>query len=131
MTTYDEIFTEFISITKTDPFNIPTLTPKIHDLIHSAIRHYNNRMRDTLSYNDTAETVDRILNDDELIIIAHYLRFSFLENQLINFTTIWQPFEKDIGLKNYGSQAKSLEVLIDNEKIEIESLINNTQTDFM
>ncbi|ETT49346.1 hypothetical protein BSK66_26740 [Paenibacillus odorifer] len=122
-TTYDEIYTEFITNTKTDNINLPKTNTQMYNSIHSAIRHYNVRLRDDLSFNDESETVDRTLNNDELILISHYLRLSFLENQWIEYTTTWNPFEKDIGIKNYQSQNKAMQSLVELEKKEIEAII--------
>jgi len=131
MTTYDDIYTEFLTKCKTDSINLPSNEMQIYDAIHSAIRHFNNRLRDDLGWDDQSEIVDRELNNDELTILAHFLRLSFLENQHISFTTLWQPFQSDIGLRNYQSQVKSLESLIAYENKVIDGLINNMQVDYL
>ena len=131
MTTYDDVYTEFMTITKTDPINIPTDQDKIYDAIHNAVHMFNNRMRDNLQYDDSTELFDRELNHDELVILANFLKLIFLENQLTYFTTLFQPFAKDVGLRNYQSQIKSLEFLIQQQNKRIDELINNTQVDFM
>lgn len=128
---YDDLYTEFLSITKTDPINIPTEEDKIYDAIHSAIRHYNNRMLSDISYDDETETIIGELNNDALIIMAHFLRLAFLENQLIHFTTLWQPFAQDIGLRNYQAQVKALQYQIERQESKLDQLINRTMTDFM
>lgn len=131
MTTYDTIYTHFLTISNTDPSNLPKTNEKIYDLIHSAIHHFNNRMRDTLEYDDTTEKVSRELIGDELILLARFLRLSFLQNQLTYFSTLYQPFEKDIGIKNYQAQVKSLEQLIENEKKQIDEIVLNMTVDFL
>lgn len=131
MTTYDDVFTEFMTITKTDSINIPTEEEKIYDLIHNAVHLFNNRLRDNLGYDDENEIFSRELNHDELVILANFLKLVFLENQLIYFTTLFQPFTKEVGLRNYQSQVKSLEFLIQQQAKKIDELINNTQIDFM
>ncbi|MFB5759100.1 hypothetical protein [Paenibacillus medicaginis] len=131
MTTYDEIFTEFLVITKTEPVNVPTEQDKIYDVIHSAVRHYNNRMRTKVMCDDLTETISEELDDDELIIIANFLKLAFLENQLIYFTTLWQPFAQDIGLRNYQAQIKSMEYLIKRQEDKLDQIINRIQTDYL
>ena len=131
MTTYDDVYTEFMSITNTDPINIPTDQQKIYDAIHNAVHMFNNRLRDNLKYDDANEEFDRDLNEDELVILANFLKLTFLENQLTYFTTLFQPFAKDVGLRNYQSQVKSLEFLIEQQNKKIDELIRNTQVDFM
>ncbi|MNP80166.1 hypothetical protein D3C76_1781810 [compost metagenome] len=41
----------------------------------------------------------------------------------IEYTTTWNPFEKDIGIKNYQSQNKAMQILVELEKKEIEAII--------
>lgn len=130
MTSYDEVYVTFISNCKTEDINLPQDNAKIYEVIKSAVRLYNNRLRSNIICDDETESMNQILNDDELITVAHYIRLSFLENQLIYFTTLWQPFSKDLGLKNYNIQAKSLELLIDLENIKINEIIRNTEVDF-
>lgn len=121
-----------MTINRTDPINIPTENEPKYDMIHSAVNHYNNRLRDLeLSWNDSIEEVNRDLGFDELIIVARYMRLTFLENQLTEFATLYQPFSADIGLKNYQSQVKILESLIDKENSKIERIIDNMQVDYL
>ena len=99
MTTYDEIWTEFITINKTENINLPNSDAKIYNVIHSAVKHYNARMVTTITCSDTTETISVTLEDWKLILLAHYIRLAFCENQLIDFSTTWQPLQKDIGIK--------------------------------
>lgn len=131
MTNYDEIWDEFLTNCKTSDINLPNTDEKKYNMIKSAIRHYNNRMNDILKYNDIAETVDRILTDNQLIIIAHYIRLSFFENQLIDFTTVYNPFSKEIGLKNIQAQTSALRELVAAENGVIENLILYSATDYI
>jgi hypothetical protein len=131
MTTYDEIWSEFLTNCKTSDINLPNTDEKRYSMIKSAIRHYNNRLNDTLKCDDTAETVNRQLTDNELIIIAHYIRLSFFENELINFTTIWTPFTKEIGVRTIKEQMSALSSLVTMENNLIEDLILNSSTDYL
>lgn len=126
------IFTQFMAINKTDPINIPKGNEQKYDMIHSAIYLYNNRLRDfELKFDDSTEEINRDLNPDELMIVARYMRLTFLENQLTEFSTLYQPFSSDIGLKNYQGQVKALQSLIDNENSKIERIIDNLQVDYL
>ncbi|MNK45795.1 hypothetical protein D3C87_645660 [compost metagenome] len=131
MTTYDEIFTQFLSINKTDPINIPVEDDPKYDMIHNGVHHFNNRMRDELKFDDGTEVLDRLLNFDEIIILTRFMRLTFLENQLTEFSTLYQPFAADIGLKNYQSQVKALESLVERENNKIEGIIDNMQEDYI
>jgi hypothetical protein len=101
----------------------------MYDIIHSAIRHLNTRINDDITYDDTNEQISRDLLDNELIMIAHYIRLSFFENQLISLTTIWQPFQKEIGIRNYQEQSRNIKELISSEKDIIETIITNSFDD--
>ncbi|MFB0831552.1 hypothetical protein ACEU2D_18355 [Brevibacillus laterosporus] len=130
-TTYDEIYTTFINRCKVDDLELPQNDEQIYNFIHGAIMDYNNRLQEKLDWDDTSETVSRELTVDDLLLIAHYLRLTFLKNQLIYFTNTWQPFTKDIGLKNYQAQLRSLDSLILFEEKKIESIIQNRADDFL
>lgn len=120
-----------MSINKTDPFNIPSSDEGKYDMIHNAVFHFNNRLRDSLEYDDGSETVDRELSGDEVVILTRFMRLTFLENQLTEFTTLYQPFAADMGLRNYQSQVKGLEALVSSENSKIERIIDNMQDDFL
>jgi hypothetical protein len=132
MTTYDELWTEFITNCKTDDINLPQTDLGKYNAIHSAIREYKNRMTDTvLKWDDTTETVNIQLNDNQILIIAHYIRLAFLENEIISFSTTWQPFEKEIGAKNIRDQLSALRMLVEMEKVKIENIIMFSQEDYL
>lgn len=131
LTSYDEIYVKFLSICKTEDINLPKDDKKIYEFIKSAVDLYNNRLRSNIICNDETETLNQKLDSDGLIILANFLRLVFLENELTYFTTIWQPFSKDLGLRNYQSQVKAQESLISNQVYRIDELIKNTATDFM
>jgi hypothetical protein len=128
-TNYDVIWTEFIENCQTDDINLPDMDDKIYEVIHSAVRHYNTRLHVSLTYDDILEQVNKDLVDWEIVLLAHYLRLSFLENQLIHLSSMWSPFQKDIGIKNYQEQSRNLKELIDREDSKIEGIITQNFTD--
>ncbi|MGG1444786.1 hypothetical protein ABE354_22560 [Brevibacillus laterosporus] len=130
-TTYDEIYTTFINRCKVDDLELPQNDEQRYNFIRGAIMDYNNRLQENLDWDDTSEAVSRELTVDDLLLIAHYLRLTFLKNQLIYFTNTWQPFTKDISLKNYQAQLRSLDSLISFEEKKIESIIQNRADDFL
>lgn len=131
MTSYDTIYTTFLNKTKVSDIDLPTSDERIFDIIHGAILDFNNRMHDDLGYDDTLEQVDRELSNDELLILAHFIRLTVLKNQLTYFTSVWQPFQREISLKHYGTQLKSLEYLIESEEKKIEEIIRNQEDDYL
>lgn len=82
MTSYDEIWEFFLLNCKTSDINLPTEESLIYKSIRNAVLRFNNRLRDKkLKCNDETETVDRVMNEDELLILVHYLRLIFLINE--------------------------------------------------
>lgn len=131
MTSYDTIWISFLNNCKSSDIDLPQEPDKIYDTIHNAIRHFNNRMRDELSWDDALEQVDRELSNDHLLILSHYIRLIFLINQKTYFQNLWQPFQKDVGFKNFSTQLKSLEFSITEQQGTIDRLILNSLEDFL
>lgn len=131
MTTYDKLWETFIQKCKISDIDLPQIPEAIYQTIQGALLSYNNRKRDNITGDDTIEELSRELSTDELLILAHYIRLSILENQLIFFTNTWQPFSADVGLRNFGTQLKTLEKLVENENKKIDSLIANTEEDYL
>jgi hypothetical protein len=131
MTSYDQIWTSFLTNCKASDIDLPQLPAQIYEAIHNAIRHFNNRLRDTLAWDDVLEIVNRELSGDHLLILSHYLRLIFLINQKTYFEGLWQPFAKDVGLRNFGTQLRSLETSVQEQRQTIEDLIMNATEDFL
>lgn len=129
MILYDVIWTEFIKNCQTDDINLPDTDDKMYEAIHSAVRHYNTRLNEILTFDDSLEQINQDLVDWKIVLLAHYLRLSFIENQLIHLSSIWSPFQKDIGIKNYQEQSRNLKGLIDREDSKIEEIITQNFTD--
>jgi hypothetical protein len=131
-TTYDTIWTTFLNKCKLQDIDLPQEQDKIYDSIHGAILSFNNRLPESIiTYFDVSEMVDHDLSDNDLLVLAHYIRLDILSNQLTYFTTVWQPFEGDIGLKNYTSQLVTLRTIVENEENTIERLIANSTEDYL
>jgi hypothetical protein len=131
MTAYDEIWIQFLEINKTSEINLPRTDEGKYNAIRSGVRHYNNRLQDLITCDDTVEIINENLNDDKIILIAHYIKLSFLEKQLVDFSTTWNPFSKDVGVKNIQAQISALKDLINFEKATIEELILNSSEDYI
>lgn len=131
MTSYDEIYTAFLSRCKVEDIDLPQTDAQIYDIIHNAISDFNNRLRDDLTYSDSTETVSRDLNNDHLLLLAHYIRLNFLKNQLLYFTNTWQPFAREISLKNFMTQLRTYKEIVKDQEKHIETLILNMSEDFL
>lgn len=131
MTSYDQIWTTFLNNCKVSDIDLPQTPEKIYEIIRNGVMHFNNRLREDIVCDDSTETLNRELSNDYLLILAHYIRLIFLINQKTYFESLWQPFAKDVGLKNFSTQLKSLETSIAEEERTIDRLIMNMEDDFL
>jgi hypothetical protein len=130
-TTYDQIWEAFLENCKTTDFDLPQTDEGIYKKIKNGVMHFNNKLRTEVECDDLTETLSEELDNDHLLILAHFIRLIFLINQKTYFENLWQPFQKDVGLKNFSSQIKSLESSVESEKHEIDMLIRNMEVDFL
>lgn len=131
MTSYDDIYQTFLNNCKVDDIDLPTTDEERYEIIKNAVMHFNNRMRTKIVCDNTTETVSEDLNDDYLLIIAHYIRYLFLINERTYFESLWQPFQQDVGLKNFSTQLNSLKDSVTEEKNVIDRLIMNQEEDYL
>lgn len=130
-TSYDLIWQTFLNNCKVSDIDLPNTPELMYEQIKSGVMRFNNRLRTSVQCDDLIEQLSEELNEDHLLILAHYIRLIFLINQKTYFESLWQPFAKDVGLKNFNTQIKSLEVSIKEQESTIDSLIVNTEVDFL
>ncbi len=131
MTPYDAVWTTFLNNCKTSDIDLPQSDKLIHEAIRNGLLYLNNRLQTKYKGDDLLEEITDKLTDDHLLILAHMIRLVFLQNQRIYFVNLWQPFAKDITIRNFSSQLKSLDTSIKEAKDDIESLIRNAEEDFL
>lgn len=128
MTSYDNFYQVFIDNCRTEDINLPSFGEQQINAVTNAIRLYNNRIIDigTLIVADEInELVDRVVTDNELMIVAHFIRLVFLKNQRTYKNTVLTPFTKEMGVRNVSAQINSLKDEIKEQETFIESLIFN------
>ncbi|BAO04898.1 uncharacterized protein CBO05P1_179 [Clostridium botulinum B str. Osaka05] len=128
-TSYDEIFESFLMNCGTDTSELPKDQDKIYLIINNAVNHYNNFMEEDycIEADNKTETISKKLNGSCLLILAYCIKYTYLENQLIEFEEIWSPFQKEIGFKNYKDQVTSREKTLERTKSRIIELISNIE----
>lgn len=104
---------------------LPNTDEKQYDAIRNAVMLYNNRMRDSIVCDDDAEVVDRELDYDEQLVIAHFIRLTILKNTRTYKNSIFTTFTQEIGVRNINAQLSSLRDEIKNEEDTIDMLIFN------
>ena len=130
-TTYDEIWTTFRNNCKVSDIDLPNDEEKIYEMIRNAVMYFNNRMRTSLECDNDTESLNEMLSDDHLLILANFIRLTFLINQRTYFESLWQPFSSDVGLRNFGTQLNSLKASVTEQEKKIDELIFNTMEDFL
>lgn len=131
MTTFDQVWTTFMNNCKVSDIELPETDEKIYEYIKNAVMYFNNRMRTGLVCDATTELLNEELDDDQLLILANYIRLIFLVNQKTYYVNLWQPFSSNISLKSYKDQLKALETDITRQETVIDRLIANAEVDFL
>ena len=93
--------------------------------------YFNNRMRTSIQCDTEIETFSEELSEDSLLILANFIRLTFLTNQRTHFESLWQPFASDVGLRNFGTQLNSLKASVQEQEKKLDTLIINTMEDFL
>lgn len=123
MTTYDELYELFMVNCRADELSLPRTTEQMYDVIKNAVMLYNNRLRDNLICDDNIESVNRELDDDQKLVIAHYIRLTLLKNVRTFKNSIFTTFTQEIGIRNINAQLSSLRDEIAEEENTIGMLI--------
>lgn len=131
MTTYDHLWQTFLNNCKVSDIDLPKLPEQIYEQIKNATMYFNNRLRTNVVCDDILEELSEELNEDNLLILANFIRLVFLINQKTYLENLWQPFQSDVGIKNFNSQIKSMENSIKEQKDTIDTLIFNTMEDYL
>jgi len=119
-TTYDTVYTNFITNTKMESIDLPQTDQGKYDLIRNAVMLYNNRFRTSIVCDDFTETLSVDLDNDALLIVGQYMRITCLRNNLTYKNSIFNTFTKEIGVKFIDAQVNKLE----NEIIDCNNMID-------
>lgn len=137
VTTFDEIFTSFLTNCKVSRKLIPTDNEILCEWIDNAVKHYNNMMKqykDDFQYPLKAdmdmEELNCSLTDDEMLIMANIIKLVFLENEKVSFITRYAVFQKELGINNYNAQANARELAVRSQREEIQNIIINALDDW-
>lgn len=120
-TTYDQVYTNFITNTKMDSIDLPQTNQGKYDLIRNSVMLYNNRFRASITCDDLNEVLSITLTEDQLLIIGQYMRITCLRNNLTYKNSIFNTFTKEIGVKFIDAQVNKLE----NEIVDCNNMIDS------
>ncbi|MBG9689491.1 hypothetical protein ABD91_00955 [Lysinibacillus sphaericus] len=130
-TTFDDVWRCFLNNCRVSDIDLPNTNEKIHEAIKNATMYFNNRMRTSIQCNTEIEIFSGELSEDHLLILANFIRLTFLVNQRTYFESLWQPFASDVGLRNFGTQINSLKASVQEQEKKLDILIINTMEDFL
>lgn len=129
-TSYDEIWECFLENCSYDYSEIPQTEEKIYLMIKNAINYYNQkakkyegRIQGDLICDDIMETLNKKLNSIEVLIIANILGYVLCKNKLVEFTSVYGTYAKEMGFKDYKAQIEGRQVEVKRYEDEINRLI--------
>lgn len=128
LTTYDDIWECFIDNCGVDESTLPQTDEGKYILIKNGAIKYNttvDKSEAKIKCDEYMEQINLSLDYDRLLILAYCMRYTFLENELIAFEQVWQPFSSDIGQKFYREQIQGRENTLTRTKKEIDRLLDN------
>lgn len=130
-TTYDELYTRFLNIAKSEDYNLPQTNEQKYELIHMAIDDIDIRLDLEISYDDTLELVSEKLSKNKILIITNYMKLHQMRNDYHYLSTFLTPFEQDIGTKNVTAQLNAQKSSIEKQEEQVEKYIMYEVDDFM
>lgn len=127
-TNYDQIYSVFVDNCGVDTSTLPSDDEGKYKIIRNGARHYNTKVDDgetKLVCDDDTESINIELDDTRLLILAFCMKYTQLENELVKFEQIWQPFTKEMGQKFYGEQIKGRESTLERVERKIIELLTD------
>lgn len=128
-TNYDKVYSTFLDNCMVSDIDLPKTPEQIYRMINNAVLLFNNDMRTSITCDDSNELLSIELTEDDLLILAHFIRLAFLKNQLTLYVSTWQPFDKDMGIRNYRSQVQALQRVVKDTEEDIKKLKRNMEED--
>ena len=125
-TTFDEVYDIFMSITKVDKYSLPATDERRYSLINVGRMRYNARKFDNIQQDNLAEQFDRILKDEEKLLLAHFMSLITYENMVSEFASMISVETKDNALKDYKAQLTGRQALVESENQVIKQMLLST-----
>ncbi|XZN14379.1 hypothetical protein ACSW9O_16070 (plasmid) [Clostridium perfringens] len=135
LTTYDEVWQCFLTNCKGTLQSIPQSDEVIYEYINNARVLYNIKIKSfqedftyPITCDNNKETLLVKLKDEELMILANYIKLVHLKNELTSFVSRFSVFQKELGIQNYNAQVKAKEYLIESQEETLRMMINDCRT---
>lgn len=129
-TSYDEIYTLFLDISRTDDFNLPQSDDGRYALINAGRLIYNNKLFKSLGQNDMMEELTEELNGNQMLLLANCMKLVCFDNLLGDFISTYSMFQKEVGFKDYSAQLKGRSAYVDKQTQVVRDLVFSMMTDY-
>ncbi len=130
MLSYDNIWESFLENYEVEDVDLPH-PDRIPSVIQNALRLFNNRMRTKAVCNNASEMVEGLSGEDDLILLAHYIKLVQLINSKVLYEKLYNPFAADVGVRNFKTQLDSLNNSVKEQEKLIDEIIFNAMEDFI
>lgn len=122
-TTYDEVYSLFMDISRTDSFNLPQTDDERYALINAGRLTYNNKTFGKVMQDDMLEEFSEELDGNQQLLLANCMKLVCFDNLLADFISTYSLFQKEIGFKDYASQLKGREAYVARQERIIKELL--------
>lgn len=132
VTTYNELYETFLLNCGYDFDELPKTDEMRYMMIRNAARKYNqqakkysNRMTHDIVCDDVTESLNVELTSNELLVFAYMMAEILASTKLVEFTSIYAVYSKEMGFKDYNAQVQARQYTIDMFKNKYTSIIED------
>lgn len=132
VTTYNELYETFLLNCGYDFDELPKTDEMRYMMIRNAARKYNqqakkysNRMTYDIVCDDVTESLNVELTSNELLVFAYMMAEILASTKLVEFTSIYGVYSKEMGFKDYNAQVQARQYTVDMFKNKYTSIIED------
>ena len=119
-TSYNELYEAFLLNCGDDFDDLPQTDEMRYMMIRNAARIYNQqakkyseRMTSNISCDDVTEALNVELTSNEILIFAYMMAETLASTKMVEFTSIYGVFAKEMGFKDYKAQVDARQYTIE------------------
>lgn len=134
---YNEIYKSFLDNSGYDYSDLPQIDELRYSLIRNAISLYNAKAKKypeilgtKIIANDKNETINRELNDTQLLVLVYMMCYITARKIYTEYTALWDTVANETGVKDYNSNCKAKKSAMENFKSMIDDIIEDEIVDF-
>ena len=131
-TTYNELYETFLLNCGYDFDELPQTDEMRYMMIKNACRRYNqqakkysNRMTSNVVCDDITESLNVVLTSNEVLIFAYMMAEILASTKLVEFTSIYGTYSKEMGFKDYSAQVNARQYTINRFKQKYTAIIED------